>query len=585
MKLNHIITEAFDKNLALKVANQLGITTDRLKEIIVRVDDQNMTNGVWVLKQIKKYSDIGVRIQKRLKKALDKFKLVQDRLADKNINNYDLESLETAVSAFSVEQEDVNIHPISGNGVELIEHVKSGSDDYWIYAFYEANILAKWSRGGEKEVKDDGSQPSWCTRHENNARTYLSTSPQVMIFRNDKPTTLFALDRSQIKNSGNTDESRPEMRKLVNHVIDTYSDRIKAESVKFKPPFERILAKCEMEPANCTPDKLNDEERDALLDDIVKTVMKYVPAVVKATGREFPRWAFFENILMNAVSTAPMDGGNYFSPSALVVRYYEHNEQGFKPLEQYFDSRYRYDPTEAIKGIVTLLQKLREQAFSEKNVVFVNMYKKMVQDYFIDNPDIANGTALEQSDSEEIPAILEAIRAVANYGARNIPNQEFDRWLLSSPIPDKIKQNPNWLEHWNDAKTAVRHNYEMIITAKFYIISPGTLQQLYKYDFKYKSQFEEYTISATIDDSLMYRHAQMITPDGDMVNLSTSDVVLEDFNHDREMIPDEMVSAGWDDSQVKKLQDGTLFYQATVSKKENRLGPGNYTTYKIISID
>jgi hypothetical protein len=125
----------------------------------------------------------------------------------------------------------------------------------------------------------------------------------------------------------------------------------------------------------------------------------------------------------------------------------------------------------------------------------------------------------------------------------------------------------------------------MIITAKFYIISPGTLQQLYKYDFKYKSQFEEYTISATIDDSLMYRHAQMLTPDGEIVNLSTSDAVLEDFNHDREMIPDEMVSAGWDDSQVKKLQDGTLFYQATVSKKENRLGPGNYTTYKVISIN
>ena len=76
MKLK-TITEAYDKNLAGKVARKYEITPARVKEIVTSIDPE-LTYGPWVLKQLAT-NDINVTTTKRLQKIIKKFHAVKEQ--------------------------------------------------------------------------------------------------------------------------------------------------------------------------------------------------------------------------------------------------------------------------------------------------------------------------------------------------------------------------------------------------------------------------------------------------------------------------------------------------------------------------
>jgi hypothetical protein len=113
------------------------------------------------------------------------------------------------------------------------------------------------------------------------ARLYLDQNAQVMIFKNESPTTLFNINGFEIKNSGNTEESRPEILLMVDDIIDNYKAHIEKRHEEQLPVISKMINHFnklyENQKINkYDPNNLTDEEKNILLSDIDSTMERYV---------------------------------------------------------------------------------------------------------------------------------------------------------------------------------------------------------------------------------------------------------------------------------------------------------------------
>lgn len=285
MKLR-IICEAYDKNLAQSISISHDISVGDLKYYVTNADE-DLTFGTWVLKQMRKYltpydmqdPDVVWPLVRRLKNTITRFKKFGKKSAIENIYDYDLEQVEDAMAEFD---EEDKMHPIKLPGVSLIKTYQDDRSKYYAYSIFDAESLMRMAKG-----------TSWCVAREAHAKSYLQKNPQVMIFKNDNPTTLFALDGSEFKNSGNTDETRPEIIKMFNDIMQNYSDQIRAEYSEVQPPYDKLINKIynslriPNSPDLFDPANLTQAERDLLLTEPGRTVEKYVYSM-RYTGGEWP---------------------------------------------------------------------------------------------------------------------------------------------------------------------------------------------------------------------------------------------------------------------------------------------------------
>lgn len=337
MKLK-TITEAYDKNLAEKVARKYEITPARVKEIVTSIDPE-LTYGPWVLKQLAT-NDINVTTTKRLQKIIKKFHAVKEQLADKNINSYtDLARLEQTLEQFQ-EPEKESIHPIEEAGLMFVKKYEQEPDiTYHAYAFFAPNKLMKYAKG-----------TSWCVQKQDQATRYLNSSPQVMIFKNESPTTLFSLDLTEKKNSGNVDESRPEILEIIDDITRNEKSRITAESENNLTTWNKLVALAKRDPQNATPDKLSEDFKKELLQDPQRAISEYVSVI--ATKMPFPSWPQFEALIYRLQHR--VDEYDYNGPaSSLVIRYHTYSaEEDSRSLQQYFKGIFNFDPPSALQSML-----------------------------------------------------------------------------------------------------------------------------------------------------------------------------------------------------------------------------------------
>jgi hypothetical protein len=519
MKL-HQITEAYDKNLALKVAKQIDVEPARLKEIVVDIDGPNLPNGVWVLKQISKNNDIGVRIQRRLKAALDKFAKVQSKLTEKDLNKYDLDSLETSIAGFTVDQ-PTNIHPISGQGITYLKEYRESPDiTYYAYAFYDPESLAKWSCGSGEE----GDGPSWCVRNEHTAQTHLRTSPQIMIFKNNNPTTLFALDRSQIKNSGNVDETRPEILKIVEDIITNHGNQIKAERQNHLTAFERILDKVQNDPENSTPDKLTQEERTLLLSNTRKAVYDYVRAYARpenGPARNFPDWPELEQQLLSKADIT------YNDRTAAVYFAYKANPVT-KPVLDYFNHLSTYHPYRAITCLIIFTNMIKDKPGHDK---MQQITKDQITDFCIKNPQTKDH---QPAYTDKKPTYLALLDDISTYIASGNPIPEYEQWLLTTPIKNTTKRRDTDIRtDIEAAKYKLRESYQTNTNIEI-TITEGPDYTKIRHRTTYQNQYETYTIGYDIDDRGML--SNLLVDNAQEDEISPNHILIEANQRDMDQI-------------------------------------------------
>lgn len=212
MKLR-IISEAYDKNLAQKLAQQLSIDPKVLRQTVENIDP-DLRYGTWVLKQIKEktrhfnpetdgsFLEAFAATARRLKTALEVFDARKDELQSQDINAYSSESLISATEQLKPIEQGHRIGEKPG-----AKHLFSERDGDNLYELYEISDPAT--------LCDVAEGSSWCVRQSYHAKSYLGRQNQVVILKNGAPTCLFAADLSEIKNTGNTDETRPEILRLV----------------------------------------------------------------------------------------------------------------------------------------------------------------------------------------------------------------------------------------------------------------------------------------------------------------------------------------------------------------------------------
>jgi hypothetical protein len=224
MKL-HMIIEAYDKNLGDAIATKYQISPQSLKAYVRGIDPE-LTYGAWILKALRKYledQDIdtwheldtndlerpeannATQLAQEIKTQLDTFKSRQAEYPEQDLNKYTLESLKAATSALPEIIPAQPVHTMPGAKLVLRE------EPYEAYEISKAKTLARLSKGA-----------AWCVKDVQVAKDALEGSKQIMILRNGSPTCLFATDFSQVKNSGNTDETRPEIITLIRKIWHTY---------------------------------------------------------------------------------------------------------------------------------------------------------------------------------------------------------------------------------------------------------------------------------------------------------------------------------------------------------------------------
>ena len=269
MKLR-IICEAYDKNLAMIVARSTGLSPQELKAIVQQIDPP-LTYGTYILKQIKEYGYVDEMLD-ALSTALNKFINNLNKITDKNIYNYTLRDLIALTEQFDeeIEEDELGIHPIKMKGVEFLKTFKDNDIQYYVYAIYDPNSLA-----------DLAEDTSWCVAGVSMARLYLDQNAQVMIFKNESPTTLFNINGFEIKNSGNTEELRPEILLMVDDIIDNYKAHIEKRHEEQLPVISKMINHFNKLYDNqkinkYDPNNLTDEEKNILLSDIDSTMERYV---------------------------------------------------------------------------------------------------------------------------------------------------------------------------------------------------------------------------------------------------------------------------------------------------------------------
>jgi len=212
MKLR-IITEAYDKNLAEKLSQMLTIEPRALRQIVDNINP-DLRYGTWILKQIKERASLfnpqadGSFIEAfsttatKLKTALEVFDERKDEMPSQDVNAYSVDSLITATEQLKPIEKAPGLAGLPGT-----KHLFSERDGDNLYELYEISDPSTLCTAAE------GS--SWCVRQSYHAKSYLGRQNQVVVLKNGAATCLFAADLSEIKNAGNTIETRPEILRLV----------------------------------------------------------------------------------------------------------------------------------------------------------------------------------------------------------------------------------------------------------------------------------------------------------------------------------------------------------------------------------
>ncbi len=220
MKLATIL-EAYDNNLGQAMAKKYDVPPQDLKAY-VRGIDSDLNFGAWILKALKGYLDgQGIRkwtdfatdtpagdyknareIADIIGRLLTAFKNRQEELPEKDINKYTISSLHAAIKALPelVKRDYVGEMP----GARLL--VKEGP--FEAFEITDPKTLMHVAEGS-----------SWCVRYESHAKSYLQRTAQIVIYKNGNATCLFASDMSEVKNSGNTQETRPDVLEIVKKAL------------------------------------------------------------------------------------------------------------------------------------------------------------------------------------------------------------------------------------------------------------------------------------------------------------------------------------------------------------------------------
>ena len=230
MKLR-IITEAYDKNLAEKLSQMLMIEPRALRQIVDNINP-DLRYGTWILKQIKERASLfnpqadGSFIEAfsttatKLKTALEAFDERKDEMPSQDVNAYSADSLITATEQLKPIEKAPGLAGLPGTKHLFSE--RDGDNLYEIYEISDPSTLCTAAEGS-----------SWCVRQSYHAKSYLGRQSQVVVLKNGAATCLFAADLSEIKNAGNTIETRPEILRLVRRAgsILNRPDRIAARII------------------------------------------------------------------------------------------------------------------------------------------------------------------------------------------------------------------------------------------------------------------------------------------------------------------------------------------------------------------
>jgi hypothetical protein len=265
-----IILEAYDNNLGQAMAKKYDVPPPELKSY-VRGIDSDLNHGAWVLKALKGYLDgQGIKkwadfagdtpagdyknakeISTIINRLLTAFKHRQDELPEKDLNKYTISSLHAAIKALPepVKREYVGDMP----GARLL--LKDGP--FEAFEITDPKTLMHVSEGS-----------SWCVKYESHAKSYLKKAAQIVIFKNGNATCLFASDMSEVKNSGNTDETRPDVLQIVKKAVfklktpeDIYKRLYKQTSFRHSDLRDLVLLTQELEEG-----KISGQQFDDLLD-------------------------------------------------------------------------------------------------------------------------------------------------------------------------------------------------------------------------------------------------------------------------------------------------------------------------------
>lgn len=212
MKLR-IITEAYDKNLAQSICDKFDIEPRKLRDFVSEIDD-TLTYGTWILKTIKSilletgvasFWQVAEAFQSECKRLLEKFHIRKQEFPSQDINSYTFESLKEAAESISdTEKLDLKTR----DGAQFLFSEKHGDNHYEVYIIKDPNILVEVAKGS-----------SWCVRQLSMAKNYLARDNQIVVMRNGAATCLATATGTEIKNSGNVTENRPEVLALVKRAI------------------------------------------------------------------------------------------------------------------------------------------------------------------------------------------------------------------------------------------------------------------------------------------------------------------------------------------------------------------------------
>lgn len=334
MKLN-TINEAYDKNLAEKVAKKHDTTTTHIRNLVTEIDPE-LTHGIWILKQL--HDNLRLTTIRRLHKAITKFKKVQDQLPLKDINQYKtLDTLEQTLE--NIQEPEQTIHPIQDPGMHHIKDYQTENITYHAYAIYNPQTLAKHSRDA-----------AWCVKDPTTAARYLDKNPQIIIYKNNNPTTLFALDQSEIKNSGNIDETRPQILDIINDITTNHTKEIQETAQNHKTTIQQLQELINKDPQQAQPDKLPPEIKEELLRDPTDTLENYIKPLSFHTP--ITPWPELERILASLAEYREEE--DWQGPAiGQALIYYTRQAQPDNPnLITYLKDTYNYDPPTGLKAML-----------------------------------------------------------------------------------------------------------------------------------------------------------------------------------------------------------------------------------------
>lgn len=211
MKLRTIY-EAYDKNLGNSIARKYDQDPTVIKAWVQAIDP-NYTYAPWILKQLKQNTPSD-ELQAQLKQLITKFKDAAehspDTLISTDINQYTLESLQSALDTYNIRGE---FNPESLDGVKIVRdfYVTQGfgategvKTRIRAYLITDPTSLTKLSEGR-----------GWCVRGQGQANEQMTKTPVVMIFRNNEATALGDVIGSELMNSQNQKDKRTEVQQLI----------------------------------------------------------------------------------------------------------------------------------------------------------------------------------------------------------------------------------------------------------------------------------------------------------------------------------------------------------------------------------